>query len=224
MGHEFLGVIEETGAEVSEVKAGDVVVAPFVWADNTCDFCRAGLQPSCRHGGQWGCDDAPPLVRGGVPRTGLCATRFTGPSFGGFILVSGTTRLGCSDRPGPRRVRSSTPCVERTDVQGEDDDGRKAEPYRVSGPKYPPHTATADRVQCRDLVRDLRRNGSTLAADRCPRRSARVRTRRHPCPCHRRRRPIGLGALGRRRGRHRRDRTAARRTTGPSMPRDRCGG
>ena len=66
MGHEFLGVIEETGAEVSEVKAGDVVVAPFVWADNTCDFCRAGLQPSCRHGGQWGCDDAIPLVRGGV--------------------------------------------------------------------------------------------------------------------------------------------------------------
>jgi len=30
------------------------VVAPFVWADNTCDFCREGLQTSCRHGGQWG--------------------------------------------------------------------------------------------------------------------------------------------------------------------------
>jgi threonine dehydrogenase-like Zn-dependent dehydrogenase len=54
MGHEFLGVVEDTGAEVSGLKAGDVVLAPFVWADNTCDFCREGLQTSCRHGGQWG--------------------------------------------------------------------------------------------------------------------------------------------------------------------------
>ena len=30
------------------------MVAPFVWADNTCDFCREGLQTSCRHGGSWG--------------------------------------------------------------------------------------------------------------------------------------------------------------------------
>ena len=54
MGHEFLGVVEDTGADVSELKAGDVVVAPFVWSDNTCDFCREGLQTSCRHGGGWG--------------------------------------------------------------------------------------------------------------------------------------------------------------------------
>jgi threonine dehydrogenase-like Zn-dependent dehydrogenase len=54
MGHEFLGIIEDTGPEVSGFKRGDVVVAPFVWADNTCDFCRDGLQTSCRHGGQWG--------------------------------------------------------------------------------------------------------------------------------------------------------------------------
>ncbi|WP_327001861.1 zinc-dependent alcohol dehydrogenase family protein [Dactylosporangium sp. NBC_01737] len=56
MGHEFLGVVEETGAEVSGFRAGDLVVAPFVWADNTCDFCREGLQTSCRHGGGWGMD------------------------------------------------------------------------------------------------------------------------------------------------------------------------
>ncbi len=54
MGHEFLGVVEDTGAEVSGLKAGDIVAAPFVWSDNTCDFCRAGLQTSCRQGGQWG--------------------------------------------------------------------------------------------------------------------------------------------------------------------------
>ncbi|MFD5113172.1 MULTISPECIES: zinc-dependent alcohol dehydrogenase family protein [unclassified Streptomyces] len=56
IGHEFLGVVEETGSEVSGLKRGDVVVAPFVWADNTCDFCTEGLQTSCRHGGLWGAD------------------------------------------------------------------------------------------------------------------------------------------------------------------------
>lgn len=56
MGHEFLGVVEDTGSDVSGLKRGDVVVAPFVWADNTCDFCREGLHTSCRHGGLWGRD------------------------------------------------------------------------------------------------------------------------------------------------------------------------
>ncbi|MFI5555321.1 zinc-binding dehydrogenase [Streptomyces sp. NPDC051738] len=56
MGHEFLGVIEETGTDVSGLRRGDLVVAPFVWADNTCDFCREGLHTSCRHGGVWGRD------------------------------------------------------------------------------------------------------------------------------------------------------------------------
>ncbi|GAA1293293.1 alcohol dehydrogenase catalytic domain-containing protein [Pseudonocardia aurantiaca] len=54
IGHEFLGVVEDVGSDVSGLKAGDVVVAPFVWADNTCDFCVEGLQTSCRHGGFWG--------------------------------------------------------------------------------------------------------------------------------------------------------------------------
>jgi threonine dehydrogenase-like Zn-dependent dehydrogenase len=54
MGHEFIAVVEDTGSDVSGLKPGDLVVAPFVWADNTCDFCREGLQTSCRHGGQWG--------------------------------------------------------------------------------------------------------------------------------------------------------------------------
>jgi threonine dehydrogenase-like Zn-dependent dehydrogenase len=56
MGHEFLGVVEDTGSDVSGLTRGDVVIAPFVWSDGTCDFCRQGLQTSCRHGGQWGHD------------------------------------------------------------------------------------------------------------------------------------------------------------------------
>ena len=54
IGHEFLGVVEETGADVTSVKKGDLVVAPFVYSDNTCQFCREGLQTSCLHGGFWG--------------------------------------------------------------------------------------------------------------------------------------------------------------------------
>ena len=54
MGHEFLGVVADTGSDVTGLRRGDVVVAPFVWSDGTCDFCREGLQTSCRNGGQWG--------------------------------------------------------------------------------------------------------------------------------------------------------------------------
>ncbi len=53
IGHEFIGVVEEIGADVRTLKAGDFVISPFAWSDNTCDFCREGFQTSCRHGGFW---------------------------------------------------------------------------------------------------------------------------------------------------------------------------
>ena len=54
MGHEFVGIVEDVGAEVQAVKRGDLVVAPFAYSDGTCVFCREGLQTSCLHGGFWG--------------------------------------------------------------------------------------------------------------------------------------------------------------------------
>jgi threonine dehydrogenase-like Zn-dependent dehydrogenase len=54
MGHEFIGVVEGRGAEVHTLKRGDLVVAPFLWADGTCVFCREGLHTSCLHGGRYG--------------------------------------------------------------------------------------------------------------------------------------------------------------------------
>ncbi|WP_410787849.1 zinc-binding dehydrogenase [Kribbella sp. C-35] len=57
MGHEFVGVVEDIGSSVATVKAGDFVIAPFAWSDGTCDFCREGLQTSCRHGGFWNAGD-----------------------------------------------------------------------------------------------------------------------------------------------------------------------
>ncbi|WUD77195.1 alcohol dehydrogenase catalytic domain-containing protein [Streptomyces sp. NBC_00510] len=56
MGHEFLGVVEETGSEVPGLQAGDLVVAPFTYCDNTCDYCARGLHMSCRNGGRYGFD------------------------------------------------------------------------------------------------------------------------------------------------------------------------
>ncbi len=53
MGHEFVGVVEDTGRDVATVRKGDLVIAPFAWSDGTCEFCREGLQTSCRHGGFW---------------------------------------------------------------------------------------------------------------------------------------------------------------------------
>src|SRR5947209_5675508 len=54
MGHEFIGVVDAVGADVRTVKAGDVVLAPFLYSDGTCVFCREGLHSSCLHGGRYG--------------------------------------------------------------------------------------------------------------------------------------------------------------------------
>jgi threonine dehydrogenase-like Zn-dependent dehydrogenase len=51
MGHEFIGVVEETGSAVTGVAVGDFVISPFAFSDNTCDLCREGFQTACPHGG-----------------------------------------------------------------------------------------------------------------------------------------------------------------------------
>jgi threonine dehydrogenase-like Zn-dependent dehydrogenase len=49
IGHEFIGVVEDTGSEVHGLKRGDMVVAPFVFCDGTCPNCRAGVTSQCVH-------------------------------------------------------------------------------------------------------------------------------------------------------------------------------
>jgi threonine dehydrogenase-like Zn-dependent dehydrogenase len=49
MGHEYCGVVEEVGKEVTSVKAGQFVIGSFFASDNTCPHCRAGYQTSCQH-------------------------------------------------------------------------------------------------------------------------------------------------------------------------------
>ncbi|WP_203842436.1 alcohol dehydrogenase catalytic domain-containing protein [Winogradskya humida] len=53
MGHEFVGVVEDIGSQVSTVKKGDLVVAPWLISDGTCEFCKEGLYASCVHGSMW---------------------------------------------------------------------------------------------------------------------------------------------------------------------------
>jgi threonine dehydrogenase-like Zn-dependent dehydrogenase len=54
MGHEAIGVVEDTGAAVRTVKRGDVVVMPFAFSDGTCEFCHEGLNTACVHVGFFG--------------------------------------------------------------------------------------------------------------------------------------------------------------------------
>jgi threonine dehydrogenase-like Zn-dependent dehydrogenase len=49
MGHEYAGVVEKIGSEVTTVKPGDFVIGSFFASDNTCEICQAGYQSSCIH-------------------------------------------------------------------------------------------------------------------------------------------------------------------------------
>lgn len=53
MGHEFIGVVEEVGDDVTTVTPGDFVIGPFAVSCGVCEFCRAGLQTACTNGGFW---------------------------------------------------------------------------------------------------------------------------------------------------------------------------
>ena len=54
VGHEFVGVVEEIGNEVKNLKKGDKVIGPFWVSCGTCHFCNEGLTTSCLDGGCFG--------------------------------------------------------------------------------------------------------------------------------------------------------------------------
>lgn len=49
MGHEFMGIIEEVGANITHLKVGDRVVVPFPIACGGCYFCQHDLPSGCEH-------------------------------------------------------------------------------------------------------------------------------------------------------------------------------
>jgi threonine dehydrogenase-like Zn-dependent dehydrogenase len=51
IGHEFVGVVEDVGADVRNIAEGDFVIAPFAFSDGTCPHCRHGITSACATGG-----------------------------------------------------------------------------------------------------------------------------------------------------------------------------
>src|SRR6201994_4847787 len=49
MGHEYVGIVQETGPAVRNLRPGQFVIGSFWASDNTCEICRAGYQSSCVH-------------------------------------------------------------------------------------------------------------------------------------------------------------------------------
>lgn len=47
MGHEYVGFVEEVGAEVTAIRPGQFVVGSFATSDNTCANCRNGFPSNC---------------------------------------------------------------------------------------------------------------------------------------------------------------------------------
>jgi threonine dehydrogenase-like Zn-dependent dehydrogenase len=54
IGHEFIGIVTAIGADVTTVKEGDLVVAPFTFCDGTCANCAARWPSNCVNGGSFG--------------------------------------------------------------------------------------------------------------------------------------------------------------------------
>jgi threonine dehydrogenase-like Zn-dependent dehydrogenase len=47
LGHEFMGIVEEIGADVTNLKRGDRVVVPFTIACGNCLFCKKKIWAAC---------------------------------------------------------------------------------------------------------------------------------------------------------------------------------
>ncbi len=54
IGHEFIGVVEDLGSEVTGLSRRDLVIAPFLYSDMSCPHCRNGSIISCVRGGGFG--------------------------------------------------------------------------------------------------------------------------------------------------------------------------
>ncbi|TSD49641.1 zinc-dependent alcohol dehydrogenase family protein [Rhodococcus sp. KBS0724] len=56
IGHEYVGIVEAVGSDVTTVKPGQFVVGGFLTSDNTCALCKVGAHANCLHGtGYDGC-------------------------------------------------------------------------------------------------------------------------------------------------------------------------
>src|SRR5258707_1533080 len=130
LGHEWMGMVEDVGSQVSTIKRGDRVIAPFAFSDGTCEFYT-----NCLHGGVWGktndggqaeairapfADDTLVVVPSGVEGdeamlkailpltdvmgTGHYAALLAGVHAGGTVAIVGDGAVGLSGGLAARRL------------------------------------------------------------------------------------------------------------------------
>jgi threonine dehydrogenase-like Zn-dependent dehydrogenase len=83
IGHEFVGVVEQVGVDVTAVQVGDFVIAPFYHCDNSCINCQNGVSSSCLNGGAWGADD-----QAGAFADGAQGERIRVPNANGTLVAT----------------------------------------------------------------------------------------------------------------------------------------
>lgn len=123
-GHEAIGIVEEVGENITAVKPGDFVIAPFTHGCGHCAACRAGFDGSCQshndnfsegvqaeyirfQHGQWSLVKIPGkpsdysegmlkslLTLADVMATGYHATRVANVSKGDTVVVMGDGAVG----------------------------------------------------------------------------------------------------------------------------------
>ena len=49
IGHEYVGVVEAVGADVTTIRPGQFVVGGFLTSDNTCPLCKVGAHSNCQN-------------------------------------------------------------------------------------------------------------------------------------------------------------------------------
>jgi alcohol dehydrogenase len=65
LGHEFVGIVTETGAAVEFVQPGQRVVAASMTSDGTCAYCKAGQATQCGQRALFGYSGVYPRLDGG---------------------------------------------------------------------------------------------------------------------------------------------------------------
>ena len=100
MGHEYVGIVEDVGAEVTTIKPGQFVIGSFFASDNTCETCRAGYHSACINGQGIGSEGAQaelmrvPLADGTLVATPEVPSDDLIPSFLALSDVLGTGWFG----------------------------------------------------------------------------------------------------------------------------------
>ena len=120
MGHEFVGEVVETGAEVKTLSTGNIVGTPFTTSCGSCFYCHRGLFARCVNGQLFGWREAGQGLHGGqaelvrVPHADGTLVRLNGiaPEIGLLLGDNLSTGYYCAEmaETGPEGVFAVIGC------------------------------------------------------------------------------------------------------------------